>query len=69
MLAWPALSLLKKQYPESIVTVLIPSYTKPIAETCPWIDNIIALPTREPAMLTLLGRGVRNRLWLEDADL
>lgn len=41
MLAWPALSLLKKQYPDSIVTVLIPSYTKPIAEVCPWIDNII----------------------------
>lgn len=41
MLAWPALSLLKKQYPDSKVTVLIPSYTKPVAEICPWIDNII----------------------------
>ena len=41
MLAWPALSLLKKQYPDSIITVLIPSYTKPIAEICPWIDDII----------------------------
>ena len=41
MLAWPALSLLKKQYPDSIITALIPSYTKPIAEVCPWIDNII----------------------------
>lgn len=41
MLAWPALSLLKKQYPDSIITVLIPSYTEPLAEICPWIDNII----------------------------
>lgn len=41
MLAWPALSLLKKQYPDSIITVLISSYTKPVAEICPWIDNII----------------------------
>ena len=41
MLAWPALSLIKKQYPESTITVLIPSYTKPIADICPWIDNVI----------------------------
>ena len=41
MLAWPALSLIKKQYPESKVTVLIPSYTKPMAEICPWIDDCI----------------------------
>ena len=41
MLAWPALSLLKKQYPDSVITVLIPSYTKPVAEICPSIDNII----------------------------
>ncbi|MFC1738736.1 hypothetical protein ACFL1G_06785 [Planctomycetota bacterium] len=34
-----------------------------------WIDNIIASPTPEPAMLTLLGRGVRNQPWLDDADL
>ena len=41
MLAWPALSLIKKQYPESKITVLIPSYTKPMAEICPWIDDCI----------------------------
>lgn len=41
MLAWPALSLLKKQYPKSTITILIPAYTKPMAEACPWIDNII----------------------------
>lgn len=41
MLAWPALSLLKKQYPSATLSVLIPSYTRPMAELCPWIDNII----------------------------
>lgn len=47
MLAWPALSLLKNQYPDSKITVLIPSYTKPIAEICPWIDNIITDDTHK----------------------
>ena len=41
MLAWPALSLLKQQYPESEISVLIPAYTRPMAELCPWIDNIL----------------------------
>ncbi len=41
MLAWPALSLLKHQYPNTLISVLIPAYTKPMAELCPWIDNII----------------------------
>lgn len=41
MLAWPALSLLKQQYPEAIITALVPSYTKPMAEICPWIDDCI----------------------------
>lgn len=41
MLAWPGLSLLKKQYPDCRITVLVPSYTRPIAEICPWIDYVI----------------------------
>lgn len=41
MLAWPAFSLLKRQYPQSTITALVPSYTQPIAERCPWIDNIL----------------------------
>ena len=41
MLAWPALSLLKRQYPRSHLTVLIPAYTSGIAELCPWIDSIL----------------------------
>lgn len=41
MLAWPAFSLIKQQYPEATIAALVPSYTKPMAEICPWIDEII----------------------------
>lgn len=41
MLIWPALSLLKKQYPDSSITVLVPPYTVPMAKLCPWIDNVL----------------------------
>lgn len=41
MLAWPAFSLIKKQYPESKITALVPAYTQPMAQLCPWIDDII----------------------------
>lgn len=41
MLAWPAIALLKKQYPACRLTVLVPEYTRPIAEQCSWIDHII----------------------------
>ena len=41
MLAWPALSLLKNQYPHSSITALVPAYTEPMAILCPWIDEIL----------------------------
>lgn len=41
MLAWPALSQLKNQYPNSSITVLVPAYTEPMAKLCPWIDEIL----------------------------
>lgn len=41
ILAWPALSLLKRQYPGANITVLVPGYTRPVAELCPWIDDVI----------------------------
>jgi ADP-heptose:LPS heptosyltransferase len=46
MLAWPALSLLKAQYPDSIITALVPEYTRPVAEMCPWIDELLIDPGR-----------------------
>ena len=41
MLSWPALALLKSQYPEAIITALVPHYTAPLAEICPWIDHCL----------------------------
>jgi len=41
MLAWPAISLLKKQYPDCEVTALVPEYTAPMAKQCEWIDKIL----------------------------
>ena len=41
MLAWPALSFLKQQYPQAQITALVPPYTEPAAQLCPWIDKII----------------------------
>lgn len=41
MLAWSALSLLKRQYPDAQITALVPPYTEPVAKLCPWIDNVI----------------------------
>jgi ADP-heptose:LPS heptosyltransferase len=41
MLAWPAISLLKHQYPDSHITALVQPYTSPMAKLCPWIDSIL----------------------------
>ena len=50
MLAWPSFALLKKQYPQCKLTVLIPEYTRPIAEQCRWIDQII-IDQRHPSFI------------------
>lgn len=41
MLAWPALSLLRKQQPDANISVLVAAYTAPIARLCPSIDQVI----------------------------
>lgn len=41
MLVWPALAILKSNLPGVTVTALVPTYTAPLAEICPWIDAII----------------------------
>ena len=51
MLAWPAISLLKKQYPDSTITALVPDYTRPIAEMCPWIDELL-IDARQPSSIS-----------------
>ncbi len=41
MLAWPALALLKLRWPQAHITALVPAYTAPVAELCPWIDELL----------------------------
>ncbi len=41
MLAWPTFSLLKHHWPDIHISVLVPSYTAPMAEICPWIDEVV----------------------------
>lgn len=44
MLAWPALALLKQSIPDALITLLVPSYTRELAEVCPWADEVIQDP-------------------------
>ena len=41
MQAWPAFAMLKASNPSLKLTALVPSYTAPLAEICPYIDDII----------------------------
>jgi ADP-heptose:LPS heptosyltransferase len=41
MLAYPTFNVVKKLFPSAIIHALVPEYTKPMAELCPWIDKII----------------------------
>ena len=41
MQAWPAFAMLKASNPELKLTALVPSYTAPLAEICPFIDHVI----------------------------
>jgi ADP-heptose:LPS heptosyltransferase len=41
MLAWPAIRLLKEQLPETAIHALVPRYTQPMAELCPWLDGTV----------------------------
>lgn len=41
VLALPAIQIIKKAFPDAVVTALVPSYTKDIAEFFPWIDEVI----------------------------
>lgn len=39
--ALPAIALIKKAAPDWRISVLVPSYTEPLANICPYIDHII----------------------------
>ncbi|RDB44653.1 lipopolysaccharide heptosyltransferase family protein [Halomonas sp. DQ26W] len=44
MLAWPVLASLKAAAPALHISVLVPTYTAPLARLCPWIDEVILDP-------------------------
>jgi ADP-heptose:LPS heptosyltransferase len=50
MLAWPAFTLLKQQYPDCNITALVPEYTRELAEYCSWIDDVIVDERRQSAV-------------------
>lgn len=52
MLAWPVFALLKHHWPEAHISALVPAYTAPMAELCPWIDEVV-IANREDGALTL----------------
>ena len=47
MLAYAAFNVVRKIFPSAKIYALVPEYTKPMAELCPWIDEIIIDDTTE----------------------
>jgi ADP-heptose:LPS heptosyltransferase len=50
MLAWPSFAMLKLSC-DCQITALVPSYTAPLAELCPWIDHVIIDPGKQGSKL------------------
>ena len=44
MLAWPALAMLRASLPQAHIAVLVPAYTAPLAEICPYLDEVMIDP-------------------------
>jgi ADP-heptose:LPS heptosyltransferase len=62
MLAWPSFRLLKEHLPDAEIVALVPDYTRPMAQVCPWIDRVIVDPGQGTrAFLTLVGKLRRER--------
>ncbi|WP_150138282.1 glycosyltransferase family 9 protein [Candidatus Enterovibrio escicola] len=41
MLAWPAFAMLKQSMPKVEITALVPAYTRPLADLCPFIHKVL----------------------------
>lgn len=62
ILAWPAFSLLKKQYPDARIIALVPAYTAPMAQLCESIDEVL-IDDRKPSFfrdVTALAENIRH---------
>lgn len=53
MLAWPSIAMLKINLPDVIITALVPEYTRPMAEVCPWIDQVIIDKTEQDRFISV----------------
>lgn len=62
LLAWPALALLKESLPAMAVDVLVPEYTREVAELCPWVERVVIDPG-ERAGARALTRTLREGGW------
>ncbi len=64
MLAWPAFALAKTALPGTRIEALVPAYTRPLAEQCPWIDAVIEDPGGDWRELVPRLRGVEAAIAL-----
>ncbi len=62
MLSYPAFALLKSSMPETEIHALVPGYTEPMADLCPWIDRVLIDPGpgTGPAALYRLRESIRK---------
>lgn len=59
--AFPALALLKAANPQWKITALVPSYTAPLAEICPYIDEVLLdSPKNDKSAFKALLKNIRQ---------
>jgi len=47
MLAWPTFQCVRQLFPDATIYALVPEYTSPMAEICPWIDEVVLDDSRK----------------------
>ena len=53
MLAFPAFAQLRQNLPDAELHVLVPEYTRPLAEACPSLDRVIVDPGKKAGIMAL----------------
>ena len=62
--AFPAFAMLKASNPALKLTALVPDYTAPLAQICPYLDDVIltVLRTIKPISIVLLKKSKSSNL-------
>ena len=62
--AFPAFAMLKASNPELKLTALVPAYTAPLAQICPYLDDVIidSAKTIKRTSIVLLKRSKSSNL-------